>query len=46
MKLLSDPFQVDTTVTVGVKYQMEFIYIQNDSDLKRAFKKRARSAEL
>jgi len=36
MKLLSDPFQVDTT-GAAVKYQMELTDIQNDSDLKRAF---------
>jgi len=36
MKLLIDPFQVDST-GAAVKYQMELIDIQNDSDLKRAF---------
>jgi len=36
MKLMSDQFQVDPT-GAAVKYQMELIDIQNDSDLKIAF---------
>jgi len=36
MKLMSDPFQVDPT-DAAVKYQMDLMDIQNDSDLKGAF---------
>ena len=36
LKLLSDLFQFDPT-GAAVKYQMELVDIQNDSDMKRAF---------